>query len=717
LAQSYVTWITIPQSSEIINGNGTVTYAVVPNTGAPQTGSIAIGNLAFSVTQSAPSCYFTLDTTSGNLPVGGGTGSINVTASAPNCAWAATPSNASLISITSGASGTGNGTVNYSVPANTEGPQTGTITIGMQAANAVFTVTEASAFNCTFTLSPASVEIPVDGGTNRFQVTASYQNCMWTAASSDPANLGITFNSSGTGSKTVFYSVSQNSGGPRTLTITAGCETFTVNQDGTQTSNPVPAIATLSPTGVTVNSGAFTLTVNGSGFVNGSVVNFGGNARSTTYVSATQLTAAILASDVASVGTPAVTVTNPSPGGGTSNSVTFNVSAAATAPAASLTGSLPFPATTVGTTSSALASTLSNTGNATLNIGNIAIGGTNPTDFAIATGTNACGATLAANATCNIYVTFTPAAAQAYTATLTVTDNASPATQASTLTGTGAAASAPIATLSPASLSFTATTGTTAAAQAATLSNTGNATLNISSIALAGTNPTNFAITTGTNSCGETLSSGATCNIYVTFTPASAASFSASLQVTDNAAGSPQSTSLSGIGTAAVVASFTIGSSTSAQTVQPGGTATYTISATAQNGAFTTPVTLAASGLPAGATATFTPASITPGSSSATSALSIQTATTTAAAAKRSLGWPLAAPALAIVSLLFVPGKRRRRWITMALLLFAFLGAIATLTGCGGGFSLTPPAQTYTITVTGTSGAETQSTTVQLTVQ
>jgi len=234
---------------------------------------------------------------------------------------------------------------------------------------------------------------------------------------------------------------------------------------------------------------------------------------------------------------------------------------------------------------------------------------------------------------------------------------------------------------------------------------------------LAGTNPTNFAITTGTNSCGETLSSGATCNIYVTFTPASAASFSASLQLTDNAAGSPQSTSLSGIGTAAVVASFTIGSSTSAQTVQPGGTATYTISATAQNGAFTTPVTLAASGLPAGATATFTPASITPGSSSATSALSIQTATTTAAAAKRSLGWPLAAPALAIVSLLFVPGKRRRRWITMALLLFAFLGAIATLTGCGGGFSLTPPAQTYTITVTGTSGAETQSTTVQLTVQ
>jgi len=104
-----------------------------------------------------------------------------------------------------------------------------------------------------------------------------------------------------------------------------------VNQDGAQTSNPVPAITTLLPTGATAGSGALTLTVNGSGFVNGAVVNFGGNARTTNFVSANQLTAAILASDIASVGTPAVTVTNPSPGGGTSNSLTFNVTAANTA--------------------------------------------------------------------------------------------------------------------------------------------------------------------------------------------------------------------------------------------------------------------------------------------------------------------------------------------------------------------------------------------------
>src|SRR4029077_10288726 len=66
-----------------------------------------------------------------------------------------------------------------------------------------------------------------------------------------------------------------------------------------------------------------TLTVNGTNFVSGATVSFNGNARATTFVSCTQLTAAILASDIATAGNFNVTVTNP--GGATSNSVSFTV--------------------------------------------------------------------------------------------------------------------------------------------------------------------------------------------------------------------------------------------------------------------------------------------------------------------------------------------------------------------------------------------------------
>jgi hypothetical protein len=410
--------------------------------------------------------------------------------------------------------------------------------------------------------------------------------------------------------------------------------------------------------------------------------------------------------NVASASSASTTITMSSP------ATLTGTGTPAPAPIAKLTSSLAFPSTTVGTTASALVATLTNSGNATLNIGGIAIGGANPSDFAIAMGTNACGATLAADASCSIYVTFAPAAALSYSATLTVTDNAIPTTQSTALTGTGTPPPAPIASLTPASLTFTAVSGTTSAAQMGTLSNTGNATLNISGIAIAGSNPSDFV---QTSTCGKTLEAGSNCTISITFTPASAASFSASLEVTDNASGSPRSTTLNGTGTPPP--SFTISSTTGAQTVQPGGTATYTITVAAQNGSFSNAVALSATGLPAGATPSFSPSSVTPGSASATSTLSIQTASTTTASARHNSAWPLAAPALALIGLLFLPGKRRQRRITLGALVFASLGAFTALTACGGGFALTQPAQRYTITVTGTSGTDVQTTTVQLTLQ
>jgi hypothetical protein len=90
-------------------------------------------------------------------------------------------------------------------------------------------------------------------------------------------------------------------------------------------SNPLPAITGLNPSSATVGSPAFTLAVTGTNFVNGSVVRWNGANRPTTFISSTQVTAAIPASDIMTAGTASVTVFNPAPGGGTSNAAPFTI--------------------------------------------------------------------------------------------------------------------------------------------------------------------------------------------------------------------------------------------------------------------------------------------------------------------------------------------------------------------------------------------------------
>jgi N-acetylneuraminic acid mutarotase len=109
--------------------------------------------------------------------------------------------------------------------------------------------------------------------------------------------------------------------------------------------------------------------------------------------------------------------------------------------------------------------------------------------------------------------------------------------------------SAPVAGLAPSPVTFTGqVAGTISQPMTVTLSNTGNAALTGITPSLTGINPSDFAITTGTNACGSSLAAGANCSIYVIFTPASAASFTATLSVADNASGSPQTATLNGTG-------------------------------------------------------------------------------------------------------------------------------------------------------------------------
>jgi len=96
--------------------------------------------------------------------------------------------------------------------------------------------------------------------------------------------------------------------------------TFTVT--GT---NPAPTINILSPSTIAAGSAAFTLNVYGSNFAPNSIVQWGGTARSTTFLSSQQLAAIINAADIAAAGPVAVTVFSPMPGGGTSSPITFTV--------------------------------------------------------------------------------------------------------------------------------------------------------------------------------------------------------------------------------------------------------------------------------------------------------------------------------------------------------------------------------------------------------
>ena len=112
--------------------------------------------------------------------------------------------------------------------------------------------------------------------------------------------------------------------------------------------NPVPKVTSISPVSAPAGSPAFTLTVTGTGFVSSSVVQWNGSARPTTFVSSTQVQAAIGAADIAAAGSATIAVFSPTPGGGLSNAASFTitgpltltVSATSVAPGASVTATL-----------------------------------------------------------------------------------------------------------------------------------------------------------------------------------------------------------------------------------------------------------------------------------------------------------------------------------------------------------------------------------------
>jgi hypothetical protein len=214
------------------NGSGTVEFTVSANTGSARTATLTIAGQAITVTQGAgtPTCAFSLSATSQHIGADGAPGTVNVLVG-DGCTWTVV-SSASWLRVTSGASGSGNGSVGFAADADSGLNRVATLTIsGSGAAAAVFTVNQ-DGVTCAFSINPTSQTLGpvVASGTVAVVMTVG-SGCTWTAVS-NAAWLHITAGVSGSGNGTVQFSVDENlfSSVARVGTLTIAGQIFTVNQ-------------------------------------------------------------------------------------------------------------------------------------------------------------------------------------------------------------------------------------------------------------------------------------------------------------------------------------------------------------------------------------------------------------------------------------------------------------------------------------------------------
>ena len=239
-AVSATNWI---QTTSSGTGNGTVNFTFDANpAGLPRSGTISINGQTYTVSQAAATCTYTFATVSTNVAASGGSASAGVVAPV-GCAWTVT-NDVSWIIITSGSSGTGNGTVRFAVTNNSINctNRSGTLTLEGQT----FTVTQ-PAGNGNYSLSTASTNVAAAAGSGSVSLTAGL-GCAWTASSD---TNWIHTASSGTGSGTLNYTFDANPGGTsRSGTLTVQSHSFTITQLG--------ATATISVQASPANAGTVT---------------------------------------------------------------------------------------------------------------------------------------------------------------------------------------------------------------------------------------------------------------------------------------------------------------------------------------------------------------------------------------------------------------------------------------------------------------------------
>ena len=270
------------------------------------------------------------------------------------------------------------------------------------------------------------------------------------------------------------------------------------------------------------------------------------------------------------------------------------------APAVTITPNpVTFPTLTQGTTSNPINVTVTNSGNATLHITTVAVAGNNPADFS-SPASNCSNSAIAPNTTCTISLTFAPAAPGHRTETISLSDDAPDSPQVINISGDATPAPVPAVTISPNPANFpTITQGTTSGNPISiTVTNSGGATLHISTVTVAGNNSSEFSNSMAACSTAVIAPNGS-CSVSVTFAPLTVGPHSETISLADDAPGPPQMIQVNGNAIPAVVVGPAPSGSTSAS-VNAGATAQYQLLLTPGTG-FTGSVTFTCTGVPLGA--------------------------------------------------------------------------------------------------------------------
>ena len=431
------------------------------------------------------------------------------------------------------------GTIHYDVPQTKITLDKTTLAFGSQPV-----ATSSSPQTVTVTNSgtaPLNVGGVTVNGSNPSDFSQTNTCTSGAIAPNDSCTINVTFTPSAINTRSASLNIASND--------PTGTKSVALSGSGTAAGvafNPTSLSFGNQPVGSTSAIKTITLTNNGNGTLNiNSILASGDFAQSNDCTASLAVSANCTISVTfhpTAGGTRNGTVSVSSNAPGSPHTASF--SGTGTQPAVMVQSSAIFADQVVGTTSSPAQSiSVKNTGAAPLNVGTPTISGTNQSEFAISG--NTCTSPVAANGTCAISVTFTPASAGSRTATLNIPSDAPSSPNAVGLSGKGLQATLSVA----GTVGFgNQVTGTTSTAKAITINNAGTSGLNVGAPTLSGANASDYSISN--NGCVNMVAPNGSCDISVTFTPGTAGARAATLNIPSNAPTSPDHTNLTGTGVA-----------------------------------------------------------------------------------------------------------------------------------------------------------------------